>query len=86
MGEESLQHLALKTVFLIALKSAEGIDELNGLMVDLHFALFHGDQVVSHSISALLPKVVQNFHLNQAVSLISVLPQTTSITWGSWII
>lgn len=50
---ESLQHLALKMVILIAVKSAEGINELKGLMADLHFTVFHRDEVVSYSISTL---------------------------------
>lgn len=45
-------------VFLIAIKSAEGIDELKGLMAGLHFTVFNRDQVVSHPISTLLLKVV----------------------------
>lgn len=45
-------------VFLIAVKSAEGIDELKGLMADLHFPVFHRDQVVLYPVPTLSLKVV----------------------------
>jgi len=45
-------------VFLVAVKSAEGTDELKGLMAGLHFTVFHRDQVVLHPVSTLLLRVV----------------------------
>ena len=50
--------LSPKDGLFIAIKSAEGIDELKGLIAGLHFTVFHRDQVVLHRLPTLLLKGV----------------------------
>ncbi|CAJ0914774.1 unnamed protein product [Ranitomeya imitator] len=65
----SLQNLAYKTVFLVAITSARRVGELQALSIREPYLLVRDDSIVLRLDPSFLPKVVSDFHRSQEIVL-----------------
>lgn len=74
----SLQHLSWKAAFLVAITSARRVSEIQALCANEPYTVFHLNRVVMRTRPSFLPKVVSDFHVNQAISLPTFFPNPST--------
>lgn len=75
LEESSIEHLTLKTVFLIAVTTARRVSELQAFSIRPPFIQGFVDRVVVRVDAAFLPKVVSSFHRTPEVVLPTFVPR-----------
>lgn len=66
-----LKLLRMKTIFLVAITSAQRVSEIGALSADPKLCIFHKDKVVLRLDPSFMPKVALRFHVAQKLSLLS---------------
>lgn len=69
MATCAMSHLSVKEAFLVVITSARWVSELESMMEDPPYLVFHKDTVFLRLHPKFLPKVVSEFHLNQSIYL-----------------
>lgn len=69
MSSCSWYHFSVKTIFLIAITLAHTMSEIQAVMADPPYAVFHKNRVTFKRDQKFLSKVVLQFHMNQFICL-----------------
>ena len=78
MATSSLKLLSLKTLFLVAITSAQRASELAALRADESYIQFYPEKVVLCPDISFLPEVISEFHVNQSLILPTLFPNPSS--------
>lgn len=66
-----LPFLSYKEAFLLAITTAQRVEELRGLCFSLPFTRFYADKVVLHPSLYFLLKILSTFHISQGILVFS---------------